>query len=97
MTAGRIEAGAELAALENGSDLDRQLREAGIGGSSESADDILAQLMAPKHSAEPVLLPRRPATRTDNIRSRGPVGGFIPEDGGRTRKVTTLSQERPDL
>lgn len=54
--AGRIEAGAELAALEDGSDLDRQLREAGIGGSSQSADDVLAQLMAPT-SAQPVLLP----------------------------------------
>jgi phage shock protein A len=57
ITAGRIEAGAELAALENGSDLDRQLREAGIGSSSQSADDVLAQLMAPTRSAEPVLLP----------------------------------------
>lgn len=56
ITAGRIEAGAELAALEDGSDLDRQLREAGIGGSSQSADDILKQLMAPSAS-EPVLLP----------------------------------------
>jgi len=56
MTAGRIEAGAELAALENGSDLDRQLREAGIGGSSQSADDILAQLMSPT-SPDPLALP----------------------------------------
>lgn len=55
--AGRIEAGAELAALENGSDLDRQLREAGIGGSSQSADDVLRQLMAPSGVTEPVLLP----------------------------------------
>lgn len=46
-TANRIAAGAELAAIEDGSDLDRQLREAGIGGSTQSADDILAQLMAP--------------------------------------------------
>ncbi|EAU42505.1 hypothetical protein FP2506_06686 [Fulvimarina pelagi HTCC2506] len=45
-TRGRIEAGAELAALESGSDLDRQLAEAGIGGSrSSSADDVLAQIM----------------------------------------------------
>lgn len=56
MTAGRIEAGAELAALENGSDLDRQLREAGIGGTSQSADDILAQLMSPT-SSDPLALP----------------------------------------
>jgi phage shock protein A len=52
-TAGRLAAGAELAAIENGSDLDRQLLEAGIGsGSSQSADDILAQLMAPSAPAE---------------------------------------------
>ncbi|MVA54821.1 PspA/IM30 family protein [Agrobacterium vitis] len=57
ITAGRIEAGAELAALENGSDLDRQLREAGIGGSSQSADDVLKQLMAPSGSGAQVLLP----------------------------------------
>ena len=55
--AGRIEAGAELAALENGSDLDRQLREAGISGSSQSADEVLRQLMAPNGVTEPVLLP----------------------------------------
>lgn len=46
-TAGRLEAGAELAALETGSDLDRQLLEAGIGGRTQSADDVLAQLMGP--------------------------------------------------
>lgn len=63
MTAGRIEAGAELAALEDGSDLDRQLREAGIGGNTQSADDILKQLMAPSGSAEPMLLPA-PSTKT---------------------------------
>jgi phage shock protein A len=57
IVAGRLEAGAELAALENGSDLDRQLREAGIGNSSHSADDVLAQLMAPSGSREHVLLP----------------------------------------
>lgn len=55
-TAGRIAAGAELAALENGNDLDRQLLEAGIGGSSQSADDILAQLMSPA-SSDPLALP----------------------------------------
>lgn len=46
-TSGRIEAGAELAALENGSDLDRRLAEAGIGGTNQSANDILAQLRGP--------------------------------------------------
>ncbi len=56
-TAGRIAAGAELAALENGNDLDRQLRDAGIGGSSQSADDILAQLMSPTPS-DPLALPQ---------------------------------------
>ncbi|MCB8838397.1 PspA/IM30 family protein [Aurantimonas sp. VKM B-3413] len=42
---GRLEAGQELAALESGSDLDRQLLEAGIGGRTSSADDVLAQIM----------------------------------------------------
>ncbi|KKB78010.1 transcriptional regulator [Devosia soli] len=55
-TAGRIAAGAELAALENGNDLDRQLLEAGIGGSSQSADDILAQLMS-SPAQDPLALP----------------------------------------
>ncbi|TFF27292.1 PspA/IM30 family protein [Jiella endophytica] len=45
MTQGRLEAGEELAALESGSDLDRQLLAAGIGGQSQSADDVLAQIM----------------------------------------------------
>ncbi|MCQ0987704.1 PspA/IM30 family protein [Jiella marina] len=45
MTQGRLEAGQELAALESGSDLDRQLLAAGIGGQSQSADDVLAQIM----------------------------------------------------
>lgn len=40
----RLEAGNEMAALESGADLDRQLLEAGIGGKSSSADDILAEL-----------------------------------------------------
>ncbi|MEO0792392.1 MAG: PspA/IM30 family protein [Pseudomonadota bacterium] len=44
-TAARIEAGDELAALESGSDLDRQLREAGIGGQMSSTDSILAEIM----------------------------------------------------
>jgi len=43
----RLEAGEELAALESGADLDRQLLEAGIGGKSSSADDILAELSGP--------------------------------------------------
>ena len=45
MTQGRLEAGEELAALESGTDLDRQLLAAGIGGQSQSADDVLAQIM----------------------------------------------------
>lgn len=44
----RMEAGEELAALEAGADLDRQLLEAGIGGKTSSADDILAELKGPK-------------------------------------------------
>jgi phage shock protein A len=43
----RLEAGDEMAALETGADLDRQLLEAGIGGRSSSADDILAELTGP--------------------------------------------------
>ena len=42
--AARLEAGEELAALESGADLDRQLLEARIGGRTTSADDILAKL-----------------------------------------------------
>ncbi|HEV7290806.1 MAG TPA: PspA/IM30 family protein [Devosia sp.] len=56
-TSNRIAAGAELAAIEDGSDLDRQLREAGIGGSRHSADDVLAELMAPSGSGETGSLP----------------------------------------
>jgi phage shock protein A len=44
----RLEAGEELAGLESGADLDRQLLEAGIGGRTTSADDILAELSGPK-------------------------------------------------
>lgn len=51
-TSNRIAAGAELAAIEDGTDLDRQLREAGIGGQNQSADDILAQLMSSAPGAE---------------------------------------------
>lgn len=43
----RLEAGEELAALESGADLDRQLLEAGIGGRTSSADDILAEIAGP--------------------------------------------------
>ena len=43
-TAARLEAGDELAALEGGTDLDRQLLEAGIGGRSSSADDVFAEI-----------------------------------------------------
>ena len=43
----RLEAGEEMAMLESGADLDRQLLEAGIGGRTSSADDILAELTGP--------------------------------------------------
>lgn len=52
-TAMRIEAGDELAAIEGGTDLDRQLLEAGIGRSSGSADDILAEITGGSQSALP--------------------------------------------
>ncbi|MBB3952588.1 PspA/IM30 family protein [Aureimonas jatrophae] len=42
--AGRLEAGAELQALQSGADLDRQLLEAGIGGNRSSSDDIFAEI-----------------------------------------------------
>lgn len=45
MTAGRIEAGAELQSLESGSALDRALLEAGIGGGRNSSDDIFAEIL----------------------------------------------------
>lgn len=45
--AARLEAGDELAALEAGADLDRQLLEAGIGGKTSSADDILLEISGP--------------------------------------------------
>jgi len=45
MTAGRIEAGAELQSLESGSALDRALLEAGIGGGRHSSDDVFAELL----------------------------------------------------
>jgi len=50
-TAARLEAGQELQALESGADLDRQLLEAGIGGRTSSADDILAEIAGPSRSA----------------------------------------------
>jgi phage shock protein A len=46
--ASRLEAGDEMAAIESGADLDRQLLEAGIGGRVSKADDILAELTAPR-------------------------------------------------
>lgn len=46
--AARLEAGDEMAAIESGADLDRQLLEAGIGGRVSKADDILAELTAPR-------------------------------------------------
>lgn len=66
LVAGRIEAGADLAAIQNGSDLDRQLLEAGIGGSVRSADDVLAQLMAPSGSGERLMLSAPTETRYRN-------------------------------
>jgi phage shock protein A len=50
----RLEAGEELAALESGADLDQQLLAAGIGGSSSSADAILAELTGPPRELKPV-------------------------------------------
>ena len=44
----RLEAGAEMAAIESGADLDRQLLEAGIGGRTSSTDDILAEIAGPR-------------------------------------------------
>ncbi len=44
----RLDAGEELAALESGADLDRQLLEAGIGGRTSNADDILAEITGPR-------------------------------------------------
>ena len=44
----RIEAGQEMAALESGADLDRQLLEAGISGRTSNADDILAEITGPR-------------------------------------------------
>ncbi|MEX6506734.1 PspA/IM30 family protein [Jiella sp. M17.18] len=58
-TQGRLEAGEELAALESGNDLDRQLLAAGIGGQSTSADDVLAQIMG---TSRPSALPGPAAT-----------------------------------
>lgn len=46
--AARLEAGDEMAAIESGADLDRQLLEAGIGGRVSKADDILAELAGPR-------------------------------------------------
>lgn len=46
--AARLEAGEELAALESGVDLDRQLLAAGIGGRTASADDVFAEIAGPK-------------------------------------------------
>ncbi len=46
--AARLEAGEEMAAIESGADLDRQLLEAGIGGRITKADDILAEIAGPR-------------------------------------------------
>ncbi|WP_294640355.1 PspA/IM30 family protein [uncultured Aureimonas sp.] len=42
--AGRLEAGAELQALQSGSSLDQALLEAGISGNRSSSDDIFAEI-----------------------------------------------------
>lgn len=52
----RLEAGAEMAAIESGADLDRQLLEAGIGGKTSNADDVLAEITGPR---ELKALPRK--------------------------------------
>lgn len=44
----RLEAGQEMAAIESGADIDRQLLEAGIGGRTSNADDILAEITGPR-------------------------------------------------
>jgi phage shock protein A len=44
----RLEAGQEMAAIESGADLDRQLLEAGIGGRTSNTDDILAEITGPR-------------------------------------------------
>jgi phage shock protein A len=44
----RLEAGQEMAEIESGADLDRQLLEAGIGGRTSNADDILAEIGGPR-------------------------------------------------
>ena len=46
--AARLEVGEEMAAIESGADLDRQLLEAGIGGRITQADDILAEIAGPR-------------------------------------------------
>lgn len=46
--AARLEAGDEMAAIESGADLDRQLLAAGIGGKITKADDILAEISGPR-------------------------------------------------
>jgi phage shock protein A len=46
----RLEAGEEMAMIESGADLDRQLLEAGIGGRTSSADSILAEISGPSKS-----------------------------------------------
>ncbi|WP_062207584.1 PspA/IM30 family protein [Aureimonas sp. AU12] len=57
--AGRIEAGAELQALESGSSLDQALLEAGIGGNRSSSNDIFAEILRTEKSQD--TLPPAPA------------------------------------
>jgi phage shock protein A len=61
--AARLEAGEELAALESGADLDRQLLEAGIGGQVSKADDILLEIAGPPRETR--LLPGKKADDED--------------------------------
>lgn len=57
--AARLEAGDELAAIADGTDLDRELASAGIGsGGRTSADDIFAEIAGPSAS-RPALEDRR--------------------------------------
>ena len=65
-TAAQLQAGEELAMFEAGTDLDRQLLEAGIGGQRSSADDVMAEILGgaggpalPSPDGPPAALPDR--------------------------------------
>lgn len=57
-TAARLEAGAHLESIESGADLDRRLLEAGIGGKTSSADDILAEITGPSKDTPQLEAPK---------------------------------------